>query len=273
MNSTVFLGGGRIASAMIEGLRLSEYKPPIVVHDKSAAKMRRLHHEFQVRTEPKLESAVEDSGFIILAVRPDAAKELIADLVVPVRTRLERSRKPLIIVSVMAGIPLPWLRKSLGPDICLARVMPSPLCNIRRGLTAIVFDGNCRRDGRKKVREFFGSLGAILEIPERQFNAFTVTYSSSHGLHALSALSDAGESVGLDRKIAELAAAHALGDSITALREGKASLRQMLKAAATPGGIAETTMAMMDKSGYRAAVENGVRRGFERACKMQPREK
>ena len=29
------------------------------------------------------------------------------------------------------------------------------------------------------------SVGAVAEIPEKQFDAFTVTYSSSHGLHAL----------------------------------------------------------------------------------------
>jgi pyrroline-5-carboxylate reductase len=273
MNSTVFLGGGRIASALIAGLRLCNYKNPIVVHDKSAAKLRRLRRDFRVRTEPNLERAVEDAAVIILAVRPDAARKLIADVAGPIRARVEGSRTPLIVISVMAGIPLEWLRKSLPADVSLARVMPSPLCDIRRGLTAIVFDRNCRKDCRKKVREFFGGFGSILELPEKQFNAFTVTYSSSHGLHALSALADAGVSVGLDRKMAEFAAAHALGDSIAALREGKVDLRQMLKAAATPGGIAEKTMAVMDQSGYRTAVLNGVRRGYKHACKMEPPKK
>ena len=56
----------------------------------------------------------------------------------------------------------------------------------------------------------FALVGAVLEIPENQFDAFTVTFSSSHGYHALATLIDAAEAVGLDRKSARVAATHAL---------------------------------------------------------------
>ena len=47
-----------------------------------------------------------------------------------------------------------------------------------------------------------------------------MTYSSSQGYHALAALAEGAETLGLNRKTALTAAAHALADGILAWREG-----------------------------------------------------
>jgi pyrroline-5-carboxylate reductase len=114
------------------------------------------------------------------------------------------------------------------------------------------------------VNAFFGEVGQVIELPESRYDAFTVTYSCSHGYHALATLARAAESVGLDRKTALVAAAHALGDGILSWREGNISLPDLLREAATPGGIAATTMSAMDDAGYQRAVERGVRSGLAR---------
>ena len=117
------------------------------------------------------------------------------------------------------------------------------------------------------MRNFFARVGDVFEIPESKFDAFTVTYSSSHGYHALAALAGAAEKLGLDHQTALTAAAHALADGILAWREGDISLSELLHEAATPGGIAATTMASMDRSGYKRSVQRGLRAGMGRAKK------
>jgi pyrroline-5-carboxylate reductase len=104
-----------------------------------------------------------------------------------------------------------------------------------------------------------------VDIPESKFDAFTVTYSSSHGYHALATLARVAQEMGLDRKTALLASAHALGDGIIAWRDGKHSLESLLQEAATPGGIAATTMSGMDAAGYGSAVRKGLMAGLRRA--------
>jgi pyrroline-5-carboxylate reductase len=143
--------------------------------------------------------------------------------------------------------------------------MPSPVARSGRGLTALAFSRNLVNSARNEVREFFARVGSVLEVPENKFDAFTVTYSSSNGYHALAALSEAAENLGLDRKTALTAAAHALGDGILAWRDGNFSLNELLHEAATPGGIAAATMAKMDKAGYRRAVQRGLQAGMDRA--------
>jgi pyrroline-5-carboxylate reductase len=108
-------------------------------------------------------------------------------------------------------------------------------------------------------------VGQVLEIPEKQFDAFTVTFSSSHGYHALATLIAAAKTVGLDAKVARVAAAHALADGIAAWRDGDVPLDELLHEAATPGGTAAAVMASLDASGYREMVEQGLRAGLGRA--------
>ena len=260
MSTIVFLGGGRITSAMLAGLRLANAKGRLLVHDRNPVKLRELRKHYHVGVEGDLQRAVTSADMLIIAVRPDSVRELLRSI--------GKVKSPTLAVSLAAGVPLRVLRKALGPAIRWARAMPSPVCRSGRGLTAVTFPGRLPRQDRKRVRDFFLSIGQVVEIPESKFDAFTVTYSSSHGYHALATLARAAQEAGLDRKTALLASAHALADGIIAWRDGKHSLEALLQEAATPGGIAATTTAGMDAAGYGRAVRKGVRDGLRRASSL-----
>jgi len=257
--ATVFLGGGRITSALIAGLRLSGYEQPIVVNDRNVQKLRKLKRQYSVVIEHDLRRAVDQAHLLIIAVRPDGIGKLLNTI-----GRIERS---ITAISLAAGLPLAKLRARLGPPVRWARAMPSPVCRSGRGLTAVTFESAVSPGARRDVKQLFESVGQVVEIPERKFDAFTVTYSSSHGYHALAALAGAAQKAGLDRKTAMTAAAHALADGILVWRESKTALDELLREAATPGGTAATVMAEMSSAGYERAVEKGLKAGMARARK------
>jgi pyrroline-5-carboxylate reductase len=254
---TVFLGGGRITSALLAGLRLSGSSEQFIVHDRHPAKLRDLKKHYGAIAESDLRRALEKADLLIVAVRPDSLPDLFRTI-----GKLNRS---LLSVSLAAGVRLRKLKRGLGPPVRWARAMPSPASRGGHGLSAVTFPRELSRQDRKRVIQFFAKVGQVVEIPESKFDAFTVTYSSSHGYHALATLSEAAERVGLDRKTAMRAAAHALADGIIAWRDGSHSLRALLEEAATPGGIAATTMSGMDKAGYSRAVQKGIVAGLRRA--------
>jgi pyrroline-5-carboxylate reductase len=261
-SATVFLGGGRITSALVAGLRLSGYDEPIVVHDRHPRKLLRLKQQYRVVVEHNLGKAVRQAHLLIIAVRPNSVRELL--------DRIGKISHPVTAVSLAAGVPLSKLRARSGP-VRWARAMPSPVCRSGRGLTAVVFDPELSRSEQQKVKQLFARVGPVVEIPENQFDAFTVTYSCSHGYHALAVLAAAAQKLGLSRRMAQIAALHALTDGLIAWREGKTSLQNLLHEAATPGGISAAAMACMKKSGYTRAVERGLRAGMARARKNAKR--
>jgi len=261
VKATVFLGGGRITSALIAGLRLAGYGQPVVVHDRHSEKLQHLRREYGVIAEPDLHRAVEQAHLLIIAVRPDSVRELLKEIGSRCIARGSTA------ISLAAGIPLAKLRTWLRPSVRWARAMPSPVCRTRQGLTAIAFGHGFSNSARAKVTNLFAQVGGVVEIPERRFDAFTVTFSSSHGYHALAALIKASQAIGLDRKTAHLAAAHALADGIACWRTSNLPLEELLQEAATPGGIAAAVMASLDKAGYPKVIAQGLRAGVSRARK------
>jgi pyrroline-5-carboxylate reductase len=261
LKAIVFLGGGRITSALLAGLRLAEFDQPIVVHDRHSKKLQELQRQYGVIVEADLHRAVEMASLLIIAVRPDGVHGLLKNI----GTR--QIRQPLMAVSLAAGIPLSKLRDTLGAPVYWARAMPSPVCRSGHGLTALTLGRGFTVAARAQVRKLFAAVGPVLEIPENQFDAFTVTYSSSLGYHTLAALVAAAEAVGLDRKSARRASAHALADGIVAWRESNVSLEDLLQEAATPGGTAAAVMASLDGAGYGKILKQGLRAGIKQARK------
>jgi pyrroline-5-carboxylate reductase len=274
MKAAVFLGGGRITGALIAGLRLAGDRRAIVVHDRNPGKVRALRREFGVEAARDLKSALRRaealrSEMLIIAVRPGSVAQLLEEIAAcGVGT-------PRLCVSLAAGIPLKKLRAGLGrgatgasargAGVRWARAMPSPVCRIGHGLTAVTYDRGLARTNRGLVREFFELVGPVLEIPENRFDAFCAAYSPSHGYHALATLAAAAEAAGLDRKTALAAGAHALAEAILYWRESGQTLADLLHEAATPGGIAAATMEAMKRYGYEKAVAAGLRAGIRRA--------
>ncbi len=262
--ATVFLGGGRITNALVAGLRFAKYDRPIIVHDRNSRKLRQLKKQYGVAIESNLRRAVEQAGLLILAVRPASVRPLLKEIE---KLDLKKHDRPRSAVSLAAGIPMSKLRANLGPPLRWARAMPSPVCRTARGLTALTFERIFSRKARREIRNLFEQVGTVLEIPESQFDAFTVTFSSSHGYHALAALAASAQRLGLNRQTALTAAAHALADGILYWREGKISLDRLLQEAATPGGTAAATINAMDSSGYERIIKEGLRAGTEQARK------
>ncbi len=269
MKAVVFVGGGRITGALLAGLRVARNKTPIIVHDRNAHKLRALQREYGVNVAHDLALAVAQAQVVMIAVRPASVAETLDQIKAVLRNPSTPRKKaaPLIACSLAAGIPFAKLRARLGPSVLWARAMPSPGARTRLGLTALTFDRRFPPAARRTLKKFFAQVGPVLEIPESRFDAFTVTFSPSHGYHALATLAQAAQKLGLDRRIACAAATHALADAIVSWRQGNDSLDALLHEAATPGGIAATVMRTMDAAAYPRIVERALRAGVARARK------
>jgi pyrroline-5-carboxylate reductase len=257
-NPIVFLGGGRITGALCAGLRLAGDRRAIAVYDRHPEKLQALRRESGVEAVRELKLAVESAEMVIVAARPGSVEDMLAEV------GACGAELPRLWVSLAAGIPLSNLRHWLRP-VRWVRVMPSPVCRIGKGLNPVSFDRSVSAREKRQVRRLFAQVGPTFDIPENQMDAITATHSSTHGYHALAALAKEAHSAGLDEKTALTAAAHALADGILYWRDSGLSLDELLREAATPGGIAAATMKAMDRAGYSRAVAKGLAAGIAQA--------
>ena len=228
MSTVVFLGGGRITSAMLAGLRLAKTRHRLVVHDRNPGKLRDLEKRYRVAVEPDLNRAVKQAEVLIVAVRPSSVREVLRATGNPIGDM----DRPLLAVSLAAGVPLRVLSQLVGPPVGWTRAMPSPLCRSGRGLTAVTFPRTLTRADRKCVHDLFASFGRVVEIPESKFDAFTVTLFMQPWL---SRTRDSGSNCAKRQVLIEIRrcsrSAHALADGILAWRDGKDSLESLLEEA------------------------------------------
>jgi pyrroline-5-carboxylate reductase len=232
-----------------------------VVCDRNAKKLRQLRRTVGVHPETDLRRAAAQASLLLVAVRPPD--------VLPLLSKIDVLPFEAVLVSLAAGVPLRALGRALPAHTGavrnrLARAMPSPACRTGHGLTALAFGRGMPPAARHRVRRFFKRVGEVVEIPEREFDAFTVAYSTSQGLHALGARIRAAQKIGLSRRSAIIAAAHGLVAGLHGV-DTVDSLADLLSEAATPGGIAGKVMAVMRAEGYDRAIERAFRAGLARA--------
>src|SRR5437879_5036524 len=109
MKAAVFLGGGRITSALVAGLRLGGYTREIVVYDRHPEKLAALRRAARVQVALDVKSAVSRAEMLIVAVRPGSVAEMLEEVA---RCGVGA---PRLCVSLAAGVPLRNLRAWLGP--------------------------------------------------------------------------------------------------------------------------------------------------------------
>ena len=179
--TAVFLGGGRITGALLAGLRLAGYEQPIVVYDRHPEKLRRLHREYGVTVERVLRRAIEQADLLIIAVRPDAVRDLLQQIKASAPGRINPGKtNPAIVISLAAGIPLAslrgWLSKPLdkppGKPMNWARAMPSPVARSGHGLTALTFGRDFSRCRATRCAQFLRSSWSDPRNPREPIRCF-----------------------------------------------------------------------------------------------------
>ena len=125
-----FIGTGNIASAVVEGFCTS-CPPPrdglsILVSPRNEDKARNLEARFpQVRRAGSNQEVLDQSGIVLLAVRPAAAPQILADL---------RFREDHTVISFIPVIPLQTLASLVMPARRVFKALPLPYAAQHLGL-------------------------------------------------------------------------------------------------------------------------------------------
>jgi len=130
VQSIGFVGTGAITEAMVRGLLLEPAcVSQIVISPRNAEVAARLDREFSaVRIAADNQAVVDGSDVVVLAIRPQIAKDVIESL---------RFREGQTVISVVAATERASLLDWIGADVHLVQAIPLPFVAERQGVTAI----------------------------------------------------------------------------------------------------------------------------------------
>jgi pyrroline-5-carboxylate reductase len=238
------IGAGNMASALARGLR-----EPALVADVDRSRADALAAEIGGEVAESNAAAAEASDAVILCHKPAQLASVAAEV---------RDHAGAVI-SILGGTPVAALEEAY-PDRPVYRFMPSIPVEVRQGVVCYA-PGTRAADGPEdEIRELFGRLGTLIELPEASIDAATAVMSCGPAFYALvvESLVDAGVAHGLTPDVAGTMAVETLAGTAAVLREGSNDTRELRRRVTSPGGMTARGLAALERGGVRAAFEDAV---------------
>ena len=261
-----FIGGGNMAAALVGGL-LRRGVPPtqIAVAEPHEERRRWLRAQFGVETFSDNTLAAAQSDVIVLAVKPQAMREVSLALA----PRLAESTA--LVISVAAGIPLAALERWFGTRRGIVRTMPNRPALNGYGATALVAPERTGRSQRERAESIMGAVGVTVWLTdESQMDVVTALSGSGPAYFFLfmEALESAARDLGLAGEVAHrLTLATALGAARLAdeAAEPLATLREQVT---SKGGTTEAALAVLETAELRATIARAVAAAARRSVEL-----
>lgn len=258
-----FLGAGRMASAIIQGMLRANVCAPsdIVAACPEPDLLQNLRDATAIPILTDNAAAVENAQAVILCVKPQDAATAIRQTGTALHGKL--------LISIAAGLSLETLQ-TLCPASRVIRAMPNTAAMVGRAATAYAAAQGILESDRQLADLVFSSIGEVYPVEEKQLDAVTGLSGSgpAYVFLMLEALADGGVLCGLPRKLAlDLAIQTVLGaaELAKATSEHPAVLREMVT---SPGGTTAAALAVLEQRGTRSAFLEAVRAAERRSREL-----
>ena len=258
-----FIGSGRMASALLEGILRAGIAPAagIVITDKIPAAATELAKKTGARSKVSNAEVAAGADALILCVKPGD---------VPAALREAGDLGGKLLISIAAGVPLRRLREWAVGKPRLIRVMPNTPALIGKGAAAYAAGDGASSEDLALADRIFGAIGTVARVKEELLDAVTGLSGSgpAYVYTVIEALADGGVLMGLPRDIAlKLASQTVLGSAAMVIETGlhPAQLRDQV---ASPGGTTIAGLEALEDAGLRAALIGAVRAATERSGEL-----
>jgi pyrroline-5-carboxylate reductase len=258
-----FIGSGKMASALLEGILRAAITPAtdILITDKIPAASEGLARKTGAQARASNSEVAANASLLILCVKP-------GDVPAALSEAGDLSGK--LLISIAAGVPLRRLREWAPGNPRLVRVMPNTPALIGRGAAAYAAAEGVTAEDVASVERILGAAGIVVRVKEELLDAVTGLSGSGPAFvyTVIEALADGGVLMGLPRDVAlRLASQTVLGAAAMVLETGMhpAQLRDQV---ASPGGTTIAGLEALEEAGLRAALIGAVRAATERSGEL-----
>lgn len=266
MTQIAFIGGGNMATSIIGGLIRKDAVNPDLIHvsDPGAEQRQRLASDFKIHTHTDNLDAIANADVVILAVKPQVMKEVLAPL-----AAILQAQQPLLI-SVAAGINLPTLQTWSGCR-AVVRAMPNTPALTGAGATGLFASDEVSLDQRNLTDTLIGATGIALWVKtEAEIDAVTALSGSGPAYYFLmmESMIDAGVKLGLSEETARrltLQTALGAGEMANAADVAPDELRRRVT---SPGGTTEQAIATFEGAHLRDIVQAAMDAAARRAAEL-----
>ena len=259
-----FIGGGNMATAIIQGIILTQFVPKenLYVFDVSEERCKYFQEQGITIAKNSVDLA-DHCDYIFLAVKPQVIESVLTEL----KGHIDDHH---VVISIAAGISDTYIKATLDFDCKVVLVMPNTPLLIGCGASALAKIPPVTDTEFQLVFDIFSSVGKAVVIPKEKMNEIIPVNGSSPAFIYLLAkiVADYADSLGIDRETANTLFCQTLiGSAQMMLQSGK-SQDELIRMVCSPGG---TTLKLVDtlyEKDWKGILEEAMKRCIDRAYEL-----
>lgn len=249
-----FLGAGRMASAIVDGLLAKGTVPAnsIACLGGTGGSAHALAARTGITVAADLESLLEPVDVVVVAFKPQHLAS--AD------PRLAQLTAGKLVLSVLAAKTLARLERTFPHARALVRTMPNTPSAIGAGMTGWCSLAPLSADDRALVLTLLGSIGKEVEIPEAQIDALMAISGCGPAFvfEFCAALREAGVAAGLERSLAQNLALETVLGSARLMARTQAEPEALRNQVTSPNGTTFAGLQRMEARDFRGLMRETV---------------
>lgn len=260
----VFIGAGRMATAIVQGLLKNKYYLPQEItctcgNDSSGAG---LAEKTGIQYSKDIAPAVRETETIVLACKPQQFKAI--------DHALADAAKDKLLLSILAGTPLKKLCAKFNAARNIVRTMPNTPGQIGAGATAYASHAPLESTDRKIVEEILRSLGNFYAVDESALDAVTALSGSgpAYVFEFAAALRNAGIQCGLSRELSASLTIDTLLGAAKLLADSKDSPEALRDAVTSPGGTTAAALKVLEENHFRELIQKTLAAAKARSIEL-----
>jgi pyrroline-5-carboxylate reductase len=240
-----YIGSGNMASALARG-----WGDPVLATDTGSGRAVRLVEELGGEAVASNRELAERADVVILAHKPYQLEAVAREVADAAR----------VVVSILGGVTQADVR-AFYPSAQVFVVEPNTPSEVRQGVLAFAQpDTEVDQELYARLREHFGRLGAVIELPERLLRVAGACSGVGPAYWALMAEAwiDAGVRHGLQPAIATTLVTETMAGAAALLRERQGDTLALRRAVTSPGGTTAKGLNALERGGVRAALAEAM---------------
>lgn len=260
----VFIGAGRMASAIVHSLLEQEHYTPEEIactcgDDPTGPA---LANATGIHYFPDITNALYETETVLLACKPQEIHSIDQSLADATGGKL--------IISILAGTTIARLSNKFTKARNIVRTMPNTPGQIGAGVTAFTPLRELSEKDQNIVEITLSSLGNYHEVEEADLDAVTALSGTgpAYVFEFAAALRDAGIHAGLPRNLAESLSIDTLLGAAMLLAESEASAEELRDAVTSPGGTTAAALQVLKEADFRRLIDQTVAAAKARSIEL-----
>ncbi|HYG52061.1 MAG TPA: pyrroline-5-carboxylate reductase [Flavobacteriales bacterium] len=204
-----------------------------------------------------------EPDIVLLAVKPQ-------DYTSVMETAARLKAKNTVYISVMAGITIETLKKTLGHNK-IVRIMPNSPIEIEMGITGFTASGDISFEELKRVENLLSVTGrAIYFEDENMLNGVTALSGSgpAYFFYVVKNMIEAGKQMGFTESVSTILVKQTMAGALQLLNDKNKSIDELIATVASKGGTTFAAFEIFASFKMDEALIKGLKNAEKRAAEL-----